>query len=126
MIDHAEEAQFLARVGTELMPGPGRNRDQIMRLHLPDRVPQQTRSTATQDHHGVHVLMPLEGGVSARLHLEVAQLAAEIGFGEEYLPRDRPEGSRAFLLVRVARNVRPAKPFLRGTQTRRLFDVAHW
>ena len=71
VVDHAEEAHRFAIRGTELMPDPGRDGDQIMRLHLAHGIAKQALSVAAQDHHRVHMLMAFQGGMAAGIHLEI-------------------------------------------------------
>jgi hypothetical protein len=71
-VDEAEEAEFFARARAELMPGPGRDRDEVVRLHqMHVRADERVTATA-QDHHRMHMLVALQGGIARRGDLEIA------------------------------------------------------
>ena len=107
----------------ELVPRPGRNRDQVARLHLAHLIAEQAVAVPPQDHHRVHVLVPLQRRIAAGCHFEIAQLTAEIGFREQHLARDRLERRAAFLLVGMQRDAVPAKIVAGGAEGAVVFDV---
>jgi hypothetical protein len=83
------------------VPGPGWNGDKVERLHVPDLVGKQALTPPAQDHHGVDVLVPFQRGIAARCHLEVTELTAKRGMGEQLLAGDGLVGRRVVLLVRA-------------------------
>src|SRR5204862_5847460 len=76
-IDHAEEAERLRFGGAELVPGHGRDVDEVIGVDGADLVADQALAAAPQDQHGMDMLVALERRIAAGRHLEIAQLAAE-------------------------------------------------
>ncbi len=111
------KAERLARRGAELVPGPGRDGDQVERFHVPYLIGEQALPSATQDHDGVDVLMPFQGGIAARRYLEVAEVTPQRGMREQFLTGDRPERCRAILLVGAQLHAIPAEVVLVGAQS---------
>ncbi len=66
------------------------------------------------------VFVALEGAVAARRYLEVAELAAMLGFLEEHLAGDAAERRRPFVLVREHLDVVPAEGLVVGTEATRV------
>src|ERR671934_3102208 len=83
-IDHAEKAERLAAGGAELMPGHRRYGHEVAGLDRSDLLADQAVPAPAQDHDGMHVLVPLQGGEAAGRHLEIAQFAVQLRIGEQH------------------------------------------
>ena len=108
---HAQEPQRLVAPGLELVPGEGRDVDEIEGPDLADlRVHQDTPPTA-QDDDRVSVLVALQSRVASRPHLEVPELRGQaLAVTEEKLSADVAERVSGFL-VGLERNVLPPELF---------------
>src|SRR5437588_7713732 len=60
-IDHAKKSERLACIGSELVPGHGRHRNEIMKLDCFHFVADQAVAATAQNQDGMHVLVPLQG-----------------------------------------------------------------
>src|SRR6266545_4017726 len=76
-IDRTEKPEWLAARGLELVVHPRRHVHAVERGDLARALAQDHAARPAQHHHGVRVLVPLEGGVPARLDLEVASEEVE-------------------------------------------------
>lgn len=102
------ETQGTVATGLELMPGVGRNLQQIAAEDSPDPAPQIDPALSPADPDHMDVGVALEGGMTTGPHFEVAQLKREIlASGEEDLSGDGTERVPV-LLVGEEGNALPA------------------
>jgi hypothetical protein len=94
-IDDAQEPEGFVSQRVKLMEVSRRDVDAIERRDIAGRVVQDDSSPPAYDHHGVWMVMTLQRGVTARLHLEVAcdelQRALVLRFSQQDLLGDLAE-----------------------------------
>ena len=107
-VHHAQKAERRVLARAELVPRQRRDVHEVVLAHVVHAVSNQHPPRPALDHHRVGMLVPLQGGVSARLHLEVAELAGERRVLEQHLARDVAERRGALGLVAHLLHAGPA------------------
>ena len=74
-VHQTQEPEWFPKGGAELVPGERRYCDQIVEFDLPDAIAHQAMAASPQDHDGMGVMMPLEGGKATRGQFEIPQLS---------------------------------------------------